>query len=129
MAALFVVLAVSLATATDISANAESGLSTAADGKLVFGKYGCTASKYRSGSYEYVPRGSFVVSKDGEYAYNGFEQPSKGTFTVTDAGAIQLKDGCLDGGEATPIDRPNKFFLVFPTIPDHRWTCGLVEKQ
>jgi len=124
---LLVVLAVSLAVRTNIAANAESSLSSAADGKLVFGKYGCTASKYRNGSYEYIPRGSFVISKDGKYAYNGFEQPSKGTFTVTDAGAIQFKGGYLDGGEATPIDRPNKFFLVFPTIPDNRWTCGLAD--
>ena len=100
---------------------------TFADGKLVYGKYGCTASKYRNGSYEYTPRGSFVISTDGKYAYNGFEQTSKGTFTVNENGALLFKGGYLDSGEATPIDRPNKFFLVFPTIPDNRWTCGLVE--
>jgi hypothetical protein len=100
---------------------------TFADGKLVYGKYGCTASKYRNGSYEYIPRGSFVITANGKYTYNGFEQPSKGSMTVDEKGAIHFKDGYLDGGEATPIDRPNKFFLVFPTIPDNRWTCGLIE--
>ncbi|HXG82460.1 MAG TPA: hypothetical protein VNI84_00405, partial [Pyrinomonadaceae bacterium] len=95
----------------------------------IFGKYGCTASKYRNGSYEYVPRGSFVIFADGKYTYNGFEEPSKGTFTVAETGAINFKGGYLNGGEATPIDRPNKFFLVFPTIPDNRWTCGLVDDK
>ena len=55
---------------------------TFADGKLVYGKYGCTASKYRNGSYEYIPRGSFVITANGKYTYNGFEQPSKGSITV-----------------------------------------------
>lgn len=97
-----------------------------ADGKLVYGKYGCTASKYKNGSYEYVPRGLFVIAENGKYSYNGFEKQSSGTFTVSENGAINFKSGYLDGGEATPIDRPNKFFLVFPTIPDNRWTCGLI---
>ncbi|HLO39150.1 MAG TPA: hypothetical protein VK173_11690, partial [Lacibacter sp.] len=34
---------------------------------LVYGKYGCTASKYRNGSVEYIPRGSFTISKNGQY--------------------------------------------------------------
>lgn len=98
-------------------------------GKLVFGKYGCTSSKYNSstGFYEYTPHGSFVISTDGKYSYIGFEKPSKGTFTIDEKGVLHFKSGYLDGGEATPIDRPNKFFLVYPTIPDNRWTCGLVE--
>ena len=127
-AILIIFLAFFLVPKTNISANAKSSLSTAADGKLVYGKYGCTASKYRNGSYEYIPKGSFVVSAGGKYTYNGFEEPSKGTYTVAESGAINFKGGYLDGGEAMPIDRPNKFFLVFPTIPDNRWTCGLVEE-
>jgi hypothetical protein len=91
----------------------------------VYAKYGCTASKYRNGSYEYIPRGTFVITKDGKYTYNGFKNPSKGTFTVNQAGDLFFKGGYLDGGKAEKIDRPNKFFLVFPTIPDNRWTCGL----
>lgn len=101
----------------------------AAAGKLVHGKYGCTASKYRGGSYEYIPRGFFTVTKDGKYAYEGFEKPSKGSFTVSAQGNLAFKGGYLDGGQAEKIDRPNKFFLVFPSIPDNRWTCGLVEQR
>ncbi len=92
----------------------------------VFGKYGCTASKYSNGSYEYIPRGSFVITKDGNYTYYGFEKPSNGTFTVDAEGNLSFKDGYFDKGGAEKIDRPNKFFLVFPTIPDNRWTCGLL---
>jgi len=66
-----------------------------------------------------------VITKDGKYTYNGFKNPSKGTFTVNQAGDLFFKGGYLDGGKAEKIDRPNKFFLVFPTIPDNRWTCGL----
>lgn len=112
------------ATAQNDSPQAESEQS--ASNNPVFGKYTCTASKYRNGSYEFVPRGSFVITKDGKYTYNGFEKPSKGTFTIDKAGSLFFKGGYLNGGQATKIDRPNKFFLVFPTIPDNRWTCGLV---
>lgn len=94
---------------------------------LVYGKYGCTASKYRNGSVEYIPRGSFTISKNGQYTYYGFEKPSNGTFTVDKAGNLLFKGGYFDGGKAEKIDRPNKFFLVFPTIPDNRWTCGLID--
>ena len=102
---------------------------SAQDGDLIYGKYGCTSSKYNSssGSYEYTPRGSFVISENGKYVYYGFEKPSEGTFMVDGNGNLTFKSGYFDGGEATKIDRPNKFFLVFPTIPGNRWTCGLAE--
>jgi hypothetical protein len=96
---------------------------------LVFGKYGCTASKYSGGFIEYIPRGSFILSEDGQYTYSGFEKPSSGTFTVDAAGNLLFKGGYFDGGKAEKIDRPNKFFLVFPTNPDHRWTCSLVDDK
>lgn len=94
---------------------------------LVYGKYGCTASKYRNGEVEYTPRGFFTISKKGQYTYYGFKQPSSGTYTVDKSGNLLFKGGYFDGGKAEKIDRPNKFFLVFPTIPDNRWTCGLVD--
>lgn len=93
-----------------------------------YGKYGCTASKYRNGSYEYIPRGSFVITKDGKYTYNGFKTPSSGKYIVDQNGNLMFKGGYLDGGKAEKIDRPNKFFLVFPANPDNRWTCGCTEK-
>jgi hypothetical protein len=95
---------------------------------VVYGKYGCTASKYSNGSYEFIPRGSFVLEKNGKYTYYGFEKPSTGTFTVDEKGNLLFKGGYFAGGKAEKIDRPNKYFLVFPTIPDNRWTCSLVEK-
>ena len=100
---------------------------TAAD-ELVYGKYGCTASKFNGSSIEYTPRGSFSVSRGGKYTYQAFEKPSAGTFSVDDKGNLTFRGGYLDHGVATKIDRPNKFFLVFPTIPDNRWTCGLIDK-
>jgi hypothetical protein len=96
---------------------------------LIYGKYGCTASKYNGGTIEYIPRGSFIISKNGKYTYSGFKKPSQGTFTVDKAGNLFFKGGYFDGGKAEKIDRPNKFFLVFPANPDNRWTCGLVEKK
>ena len=95
---------------------------------VVYGKYGCTASKYRNGGYEYIPRGFFTLEKGGRYTYNGFEKPSTGTFTVDEQGNLHFKGGYFDGGKAEKIDRPNKYFLVFPSNPDNRWTCGLVEE-
>jgi hypothetical protein len=94
---------------------------------LIYGKYGCTASKYRNGEVAYTPRGFFTISKNGQYTYYGFKQPSSGTFTVDKSGNLFFKGGYFDGGKAEKIDRPNKFFLVFPTIPDNRWTCGLID--
>jgi hypothetical protein len=105
-----------------------SGVALAQSVKPVMGKYGCTASHYRGGTYEYTMRGSIVLSADGKYSYLGFKQPSNGTYTVDAKGNLAFKGGYLDAGEATKIDRPNKFFVVFPTNPDNRWTCGLADK-
>ena len=96
------------------------------DNTLKLGKYSCTASKYVNGSYEYIGRGSFTLTKDGKYTYAGFKKPSTGTYKVDKAGNLLFTGGYLNGGKAEKIDRPNKFFLVFPANPDNRWTCSLV---
>ncbi|MGZ5253204.1 MAG: hypothetical protein ACXWV4_02415 [Flavitalea sp.] len=95
---------------------------------LKYGKYWCTASKYRNGSYEYIPRGSFTITKGGTYSYSGFKKPSSGKYTVDQKGNLIFKGGFLDKGNAEKIDRPNKFFLVFPANPDNRWTCSCLDK-
>ncbi|HEY1025548.1 MAG TPA: hypothetical protein VGE26_10315 [Sphingobacteriaceae bacterium] len=92
--------------------------------KLKYGKYSCTASKYRNGSFEFIPRGSFVITSAGKYTYYGFEKPSTGTFNVDKQGNLLFKGGYLDGGKAEKTDRPDKFFLVFPANPDNRWTSS-----
>lgn len=93
-----------------------------------YGKYACTASKYQNGSYEYIPRGSFTINKNGTYTYLGLEKPSGGKFIMDKNGNLLFTGGYLDKGKAEKIDRPNKFFLVFPTNPDNRWTCTCIEK-
>ena len=93
-----------------------------------YGKYVCTASKYVNGMYEYIPRGSIVITKAGTYTYLGFEKKSTGKFSIDSKGNLFFKGGYLDGGKAEKIDRPNKFFVVFPTIPDNRWTATLLDK-
>ncbi|GAB3857420.1 hypothetical protein GCM10028822_31070 [Hymenobacter terrigena] len=95
---------------------------------LKYGKYGCTSTKYTGGFYEFIPHGSFTINPDGTYFYSGFKNPSKGKFSVDKDGNLLFTGGYLDKGKAEKIDRPNKFFLVFPTIPDNRWTCTCVEK-
>lgn len=101
--------------------------------RLAVGKYACTSSRYNSatGSYEYDPKGSFTLSADGVYRYNGFGKPSSGRYSFdARSGKVTFKGGYFDRGEATPIEgRANRFYLVFPTIPDNRWTCGLVDKK
>lgn len=91
------------------------------------GKYGCTASRYSGGAIEYEMKGSFVLAADGDYEYHGFETPSAGRYRVEPGtGKLLFEGGYFDAGEATPVeDRPNKYFVVFPTIPDNRWSCGL----
>jgi len=100
--------------------------STTNIGNVKVGKYTCTASKYVNGSYEFIGRGSFTITKDGKYTYNGFEKPSTGTYKVDKDGNLLFSGGYFDGGKAEKIDRPDKYFLVFPSNPDNRWTCTLV---
>jgi hypothetical protein len=96
---------------------------------LTHGKYACVSSTFKasSGAYEFTPRGSFTVSPNGEYSYLGFENPSKGRFAFDEtSGKISFTGGYLDKGEATPIKGDsNRFYLVTPTLPGHRWTCAL----
>lgn len=94
-----------------------------------FGKYGCTSTKFVKGFYEYTERGTFEITKDGHYTYYGFEKPSSGTYTVNEKGDLLFHGGYFDSGKAEKIDRPNKFFLIFPAIPGNRWTCGYVEDK
>lgn len=94
-----------------------------------YGKYGCVSSKFKAstGMYEYTPRGAFTLSAGGAYSYLGFEKPSTGKFSVDAAtGKISFIGGYLDKGEATPIKGDvNRFYLVTPTLLEHRWTCAL----
>lgn len=97
-------------------------------GGLSAGKYGCTSSVYSGGSYEFQPRGSIVLAADGTYQYLGFEQPSPGRYRFNAEGKFSFEGGYLNGGEATPFeDRPGRFALVAPELPEHRWTCGMVD--
>ena len=93
-----------------------------------FGKYGCTSTQYKGGFYESTPRGTFEITKDGHYTYHGFDKPSEGNYKVDEKGNLLFSSGYFDGGKAEKIDRPNKFFLIFPNIPGNRWTCGYVDK-
>ena len=95
---------------------------------LKYGKYACVASKYINGSYELTPKGYFIINRNGSYTYYGFEKPSSGKFTIDAKGDLSFKGGYFDGGKAEKIDRPNKFFIVFPSNPDNRWTAGYVDK-
>ena len=97
--------------------------------KPKFGKYGCTSTKFNGLTYEYTPRGSFEITNDGHYTYNGFEKVSSGDYTVDEQGNLLFTSGYFDGGRAEKIDRPNKFFLVFLTIPGNRWTCGYTDDK
>lgn len=107
--------------------NAQTGNGKKADNKPVYGKYGCTASHWHNGDVEYTPKGSFVISPNGKYTYYGFEKSSTGTFTVDKEGSLLFSGGYFNGGKAEKVNRPNKFFLTFPGIPDNRWTCGLIK--
>jgi hypothetical protein len=102
---------------------------TAHAATLAHGTYGCVSSKFKaaSGTYEFSPRGSFTISANGEYSYQGFEKPSSGKFRFDEqSGKISFQGGYLDKGEASPIKGDsNRFYLVTPTLPEHRWTCAL----
>jgi hypothetical protein len=102
---------------------------TAHAATLAHGTYGCVSSTFKaaSGTYEFSPRGSFTVSANGEYSYQGFEKPSTGKFRFDEqSGKLSFQGGYLDKGEATPIKGDgNRFYLVTPTLPGHRWTCAL----
>ncbi|WP_121352940.1 hypothetical protein [Flavisolibacter nicotianae] len=118
-------LAVSLFVSLFLSAQAPTAKA------VQYGKYGCTASTYKNGYYEFLPKGSFVLAKGGSYTYLGFSKPSSGTFKVDGAsGVISFRGGYFDKGVATPIEgKPNRYYLVFPTIAGGRWTCGLTEEK
>lgn len=93
------------------------------------GKYACLSSKYKAatGTYEFTARGAFTLSANSQYSYLGFEQPSRGTFKVDQAsGTLTFAGGYLDKGAATPIKGDaNRYYLVSPSLPEHRWTCSL----
>jgi hypothetical protein len=99
-----------------------------ADAPIVPGKYGCASSSgmASSGTYQVQPRGSVALSAGGKYIYSGYEKPSAGDFKPDAQGVLHFSGGVFHGGTATPIDRPNKFFMVYPSIPGNRWTCSLV---
>ncbi len=67
---------------------------------LKYGKYGCTASKYRNGAYEYIPLGSFTITKKGTCAYLGFEKPSTGKYSIDKSGNLLFAGGYFDKGKA-----------------------------
>ena len=113
------------------TATAQSSVKGLAAGKWMYGKYGCTSSSgsVSNGTYSIQPRGSYVITANGQYTYHGYEKPSSGTFTVDAKGVLHFKDGAFNGGEATPLGEgyPNQLFLVYPAIPGHRWKCKWVE--
>ena len=92
--------------------------------RIAPGKYTCFSSAYnsRSGMWEYTNRGWLIIRADGSFEYLGYKEPVRGRFTTGANGVLSFKGGYLDGGKATPITRPNKFYLVFPNIIGNRWT-------
>lgn len=110
--------------------SSSSSVTAAATSSVVpAGKYGCTASHFdaRSGTYEYRPKGSIVLSADGTYTYLGFAQPSSGRWSAgTKTKKLSFAGGYLNGGEGTPIEgRTGQMLVVAPAI-DGRWKCGIV---
>ncbi len=91
------------------------------------GKYGCVASKYRNGEYEFIPRGSVILKSGGNYSYLGFEEPSTGKFETDAAGNILFHGGYLKDGKAEKTDREGKYLLTFPANPDNRWTMSFAD--
>ncbi len=97
----------------------------------ILGKYACSVSEYNSATqmYEYKAKGSFTLLAGNAYRYNGFSKPSTGRYSFdANTGKIRFHGGYLDKGEATPVSGyQNRYFLVSPTLPDHRWTCALLK--
>lgn len=93
--------------------------------KVTFGRYTCKATTYGNGIYQNISRGSFTLTKDGNYIYEGCEEPSTGTFTTDKKNNIHFKGGYFDGGIAEKMDRLNNYLLVFPSNPDDRWFCKM----
>ncbi|MEO6682699.1 MAG: hypothetical protein ABIN48_07710 [Ginsengibacter sp.] len=110
-----------------ISFNSYSCIAQQPKSSVKIGKYNCTASKYNNGSYEFIPRGSVRLDKNGNYTYLSLQKPSTGKYSVDKNGSILFKDGYLDKGKAEKTDRPDKYLLVFPSNPDNRWTFTWVE--
>lgn len=108
--------------------NVSSSIAQQQETSLKYGKYGCTASKYNGSYYETIPKGYFTIAANGTYIYYGFKKPSTGKFSIDSKGNLLFKGGYFDGGKAEKIDRPNKFFITFPSNPDNRWTAGFVDK-
>ena len=98
--------------------------------KILPGKYFCFSDEYNqnTGMTEFTNRGSLIFHPNGKYEYLGHKKPSVGTYTVKANGVISLKGGYMDGGQATPMPRPNKFYLVFPNIIGNRWSCEPAKK-
>lgn len=96
----------------------------------ILGKYACSVSEYNPATqmYEYKAKGSFTLLAGNAYRYNGFSKPSTGRYSFdAGTGKIRFHGGYFDKGEATPIPGyKNRYFLVSPTLPGHRWTCTLI---
>jgi hypothetical protein len=95
--------------------------------RIAPGSYGCTSSTYSvtTSSYEFQPRGSVEILANGTYRYLGLRTPSVGQYQPSD-GKLSFRGGYLAGGEATSMEgQPTRFYLVAPTLPGNRWTCGL----
>jgi hypothetical protein len=55
-----------------------------------------------------------TISENAEYSYLGFKKEGSGPFDIDKDLSLYSKSGYFDGGNAEKIDRPNKFFLLFP---------------
>jgi hypothetical protein len=58
---------------------------------LKYGKYGCTASKYVGGYYQYTGKGSFTLLKSGTYTYSGLKNLVRAAFRLTKKGIFPSK--------------------------------------
>jgi hypothetical protein len=85
-----------------------------ADNKPVYGKYGCTSSRYSGGQVQYTPKGSFVIKANGTYTYYGFKEPSNGKFTVDKAATCFLQADILMAAKPKRLIGQTNFFSPFP---------------